>query len=415
MEESLYRSTHGRGSAIVFGAVCMIIFGAGVIGEATLHACRTKGIKVRRFVDNRIAGVLHGVPIITSAELAEDFGPASFYLTSPNIADMIAPLSELGYTDWHSCGEVLRDFDIAGLDFQSIDGSGQSSKYSEEHIKYLIRTCLHHHENFMAPERLTVQSVDLMITEKCSMKCRDCSNLMQYYEHPENADLQVMYDMIDGLAAQMDEIYEFRVIGGEPFMHKEIHLVLDHVNAMPKVKKVSIFTNATIVPREHQWSSLQHEKVRLFITDYDNLSRNIGGLRTELDKRGINYVSEKANGWTDCASLEKHNRTVAENEAIWQACCAKNLATIADGRLFRCPFAANAAKLSAVPNYPEDSILIAESSRDGIRTFLRDKTWINTCDHCNGRSYDAEVITPAIQVKTPLKYRKYALEVVHGS
>jgi len=324
---------------------------------------------------------------------------------------MIKPLEAKGYTGWKSCGEVLKDFDITGIDFLSINGSNQSSRYTTEHVNYLIRTCLHHHENYLHPERLTVQSVDLMITEKCSMKCRDCSNLMQYYEHPENADLQQMYAMIDGLAAQMDEIYEFRVIGGEPFMHKEIHLVLDHVNAMPKVKKVSIFTNATIVPREHQWASLQHEKVRLFITDYDNLSRNICGLRTELDKRGINYVSEKANGWTDCASLEKHNRTLAQNEAIWTACCAKNLATLADGRLYRCPFAANAAKLRAVPDYAGDYIAVAGASRDALRSFLRDKTMIETCDHCSGRSYGAPVIKAGIQTKVPLKYIKYERSV----
>src|SRR3990167_5487253 len=216
----------------------MIIFGAGVIGEATLLACRAKGIAVECFVDNRITGELLGLPIIRGAEIKSRFPQARFfYLTSPNIEDMVLPLRDLGYSGWKSCGEVLEDFDISGIEFKSINGSNKSSKYSTEHVLYLIKTCLHHHENHMHPERLTVQSVDLMITEKCSMKCRDCSNLMQYYEHPENADLQVMYDMIDGLAAQMDEIYEFRVIGGEPFMHKEIHLVLDHVNAMPKVKK----------------------------------------------------------------------------------------------------------------------------------------------------------------------------------
>ena len=393
----------------------MIIFGAGVIGEATLHACRANGIYVEGFLDNRIKGPLLDKPVFLSDDLPFILRPEEFLLTSPNIEDMIKPLERLGHKKWYSCAVVLRDFDIEGIEFQSINGSNQSSCYSTEHVKYLIRTCLHHHDNYLHPERLTVQSVDLMITEKCSMKCRDCSNLMQYYEHPENADLAQMYAMIDGLAAQMDEIYEFRVIGGEPFMHKEIHLVLDHANAMTKVRKVSIFTNATIVPREHQWASLQHEKVRLFITDYDNLSRNIGGLRTELDKRGINYVSEKANGWTDCASLEKHNRTVEENKRLWDKCCAKNLATLADGRLYRCPFSANAAKLGAVPDFKEDYLVIAETNREEIRTFLREKTWINACDPSNRRSYDAEVIPPAIQVKTPLKYRKYALEVVHGS
>src|SRR3990167_8517287 len=210
----------------------MIIFGAGIIGEVMLHACRARGIPVECFMDNRIEGELLGVPIIKPWQLSGEHG---FYLTSPNIEDMIFPLRYMEYYDWHSCGEVLKDFDISGLEFQSINGSNQSSKYSTEHVKYLIRTCLHLHDNYMHPERLTVQSVDLIITERCSMKCRDCSNLMQYYESPENADLDEMLSTIDKFCAEMDEIYEVRVIGGEPFMNKEIHLVVEKLTAQEKV------------------------------------------------------------------------------------------------------------------------------------------------------------------------------------
>ena len=381
----------------------MIIFGAGVIGEATLHACRAKGIQVGWFVDDRLTGRLMGLPIITTLDLSTSFDRDAemLFLTSPNIVDMIVPAEALGF-NWKSCGEVLQGFDLSTADFTQ----GRNQEYSIEHIKYLVQTCLHHHDNYLQPWKLSVQSVDLMITEKCSMKCRDCSNLMQYYEHPENADLTQMYAMIDGLCGKMDEIYEFRVIGGEPFMHKDLHTVVEYVRKKPNVLKVSIFTNGTILPREHQWAAFEHSKVRLFITDYDALSRNIKPLVAELERRGIAFVSEKANNWTDCATLDKHDRTVAENEALFAQCCAKNLATLADGRLYRCPFAANAAKLRAVPDYKEDYLVVTDASRDQIRHFLREKNYIDTCDHCNGRSYGDKVITPGIQTKR-LSYVKW--------
>ena len=384
----------------------MIIFGAGVIGEATLHACRSKGIMVECFLDNRIKGNLLGVPITK-----EVHGPAKFLLTSPNIQDMIDPLKRMGYTDWKSCGEVLKDFDISGIDFQSINGSNQSSKYTTEHVKYLIRTCLHHHDNYVTPERLTVQNIDLIITERCSMKCKDCSNLMQYYEKPENADLNEMIQTIDSICEKMDEIYEFRVIGGEPFMNKEIHLVVEKLTSKENIHKVSIFTNATIVPRETQWPSLTHPKVRFFITEY-TLSRNLTPLTAALDFYGVPYVSETANGWTDCAALDKHNRSDKEQMEGFEACCAKNLATLHDGYLYRCPFSANAAKLKAIPDYKADYLEVRTSSREQIRSFLRDLPYIKACDFCNGRSYGDPVITPAIQTKQPLKYFKYGPESV---
>lgn len=388
----------------------MLIFGAGILGEVTLHACRAKGIPIKAFIDHRIKGELLGVPIYTLEQNVPLPGDL-FYLTSPNIQDMIDPLKPFPVS-WRSCGDVIKDFDISGIDFRSINGSNEDSRYSHEHIKYLIRTCLHLHDNYVRPELLTVQSLDLIITERCSMKCKDCSNLMQYYEKPENSELNEMMATIDSMCAKMDEIYEFRLIGGEPFMNKELHLVAEHLTTKPNVQKVSIFTNATIVPKEHQWQAFQHPKVRFFITDYNELSRNIQKLIPELEKRGIAYVSEKANGWTDCAALDKHDRTAQENTEIFQACCAKNLATLHDGNLYRCPFSANAHKLGAVPDYKDDYLVVAESGKEDIRAFLRDKVFIQACDHCNGRSYGDQVITPAIQTKTPLKYKRYALGVI---
>ena len=386
----------------------MIIFGAGILGEVTLHACRARGIPVHRFLDDRIKGNLLGVEIVSSRELENSLGQ-SFYLTSPNIKDMIDPLKYAGYYDWHSCGEVIKDFDISSIEFQSINGSNQSSKYSTEHVKYLIRTCLHHHDNYLHPEKLTVQSLDLIVTEACSMRCRDCSNLAQYYEKPENSDINEMFKTIDSICSKMDEVYEFRVIGGEPLVNKEVHLVVEKLTSKANVQKVSIFTNATILPREHQWNAFEHSKVRFFITEYAQ-SRKHKELIAELKKRNIPFATETANGWTDCAALDVHNRTDEANAAIFTACCAKNLATLHDGVLFRCPFSAHATKLQAVPDYPDDSLAAATATREQIRAFLRDKLFIKACDHCNGRSYGDVVITPAIQIKTPLKYVKYGTQ-----
>lgn len=379
----------------------MIIFGAGIIGEVTLHAARAKGIPIECVVDDRIDGTLCGVDILTTEDLERVyFRDIPIYLTSPNIADMIQPLESMGFKNWKSCGELVRNFEVDGIKFRW-------NEYSPEHIKYLVKTCLHHHDNYLSPEKLTVQSVDLIITEKCSLKCKDCSNLMQYYEAPENADLNEMLKMIDDFTSRMDEVYEVRVIGGEPFMNKEIHLIVEHLAKQEKVQKVSIFTNATIVPRDYQWEALTHEKVRFFVTDYDRLSRNLQKLLEALESRRIPFISEPANNWTDCASLEKHNRSDSDNERLFSQCCAKNLATVADGRLYRCPFAANAFKLQAVPDYKEDYVVLSGATREGIKSFLRDKTWIRTCDHCNGRSYNDKEIVPGIQTKAVLAYTKY--------
>ena len=44
---------------------------------------------------------------------------------------------------------------------------------------------------------LNVRCVDLVLTEKCSLKCDGCSNLMQYYAKPVDEDFDQCIKSID--------------------------------------------------------------------------------------------------------------------------------------------------------------------------------------------------------------------------
>lgn len=384
----------------------IIIFGAGIIGEILFHACCAAGIKINCFCDDKVTGSLCGLKILHTSELTTKYKDAIFFITSSNIKDMLNRLADLGYSKWCSCSLLLRDFDLS-------KAHCSVSTYTVEYLEYLVTTCLLCHKNYINPDKLFLQSVDIIITERCSLKCRDCSNLMQYYKKPENCSLEEILNAIDVFCGYMDEVYEFRVIGGEPFMNKDLHLVINKLIDQPKVQKIAIFTNGTIIPRESQINSLQNNKVSLFITDYGDLSRNLNGLIQELQRQKIAFYVEKARGWTDCSSLNKHHRTIKQQEGIFKECCAKNLATLSEGKLYRCPFAANASRLRAIPDYAGDYIDFFETPLNAIemkkliRAFLTKKTYIEACDHCNGRPYGAPEIIPAIQTSKPLDYKQY--------
>ena len=58
-----------------------------------------------------------------------------------------------------------------------------------------------------------------MITTKCSMNCESCANLMQYYTAAKNTDEEILKS-VETLNENVDDILEFRIIGGEPLMKK---------------------------------------------------------------------------------------------------------------------------------------------------------------------------------------------------
>jgi MoaA/NifB/PqqE/SkfB family radical SAM enzyme len=255
--------------------------------------------------------------------------------------------------------------------------------------------------------------VDIIITERCSLKCGNCSNLMQYYLKPTDCNSKGLRKSLDSFFNVVDEVNEFRVIGGEPFMNKDFDLTIKRLVNEPKVKKIVIYTNGTIVPKEDKIDCLKNDKTLLLITDYGTLSRNLETLTQKLSDNDISFYVQKANGWTDCSKISKHYRDIKQQKEIFRNCCAKNTFTLSEGKLYRCPFSANADRLKAVPDFENDYINTLNENigviemKNKIREFLLEKKFLKVCDYCNGRSFGDPEIEPAIQIKKPLEYKRY--------
>jgi organic radical activating enzyme len=384
----------------------VIIFGAGIVSEALFYACRDAGIRVECFCDNNI-NKTHSrkcdLEIVHTPNLKSRYEDAVFLISAADIKDALDQLRASGYSRWSSSSLLLRDFDLAQCRFAA----------PAEFVEFAVSTCLLCHDSYLDPDKLFMRSVDIIITERCSLKCRDCSNLMQYYQEPRDCDIEEVLRSIDIFCSLADQVNEFRIIGGEPFMNINIHRVMKRLINEPKIRKIVIYTNGTIVPKGEQMESLKHEKILLIITDYGALSGKLHDLTKALNQNNIAYYVMKAQGWSDCSDIARHHRNVSEQKDIFRNCCAKNTLTLTNGKLFRCPFSANAHRLQAIPDLgadnvdlfqePPESMDIAEKKKE-IRDFLLGKEFLETCDYCNGRSFGAQEIQPAVQIRAPLKY-----------
>lgn len=387
----------------------VIIFGAGIVGEVLLRACREKGIKVECFCDNNINKTQFPIcdtKVVYAPRLKESYNDATFLISAADIKDVVDQLRLLGYSKWSAASLLLRDFNPSVFNFNA----------PADFVEYAVSTCLLCQDSYLNPDKLFYRSVDIIITERCSLKCRDCSNLMQYYKQPKDCDINDLMQDVDAFCYFMDGVNEFRVIGGEPFMNREFHLIIKKLIEEPKVRKVVIYTNGTIVPGEDQIRQLKNNKVLVIITDYGKLSKRVDDLTCVLERNNIAFYAIKAKGWTDCAKISRHYRTVEQQKELFRRCCAKNTVNLTNGRLYRCPFSANAARLCAIPENERDYIDIVRERQEivdigetkkKIRAFLLEKDFLRACDYCNGRPFEAAEILPAEQIKKPLEYEKY--------
>lgn len=384
-------------------SIPVIVFGAGIVGQLLVHELTRLGVTVSCFADNSTAKagtIVSNLEVIAAATLKTRYAEAIFIISVADVRDIVTQLKHAGYPLWVAGSDVLRGKDY--LSFQT--------EASREFVEFAVGACMQCQDSYLHTERLFFHSVDIVITERCSLKCRDCSNLMQYYDQPQNAGIEEIVQSIDAFCAVVDDIHEFRVIGGEPFMNKQYPVIIRHLIEKQNVHRIVIYTNGTIVPRGEQLESLRHEKVMILLTDYGPLSPKSTELINLMKQNGIGYFARPADGWSECSSIMPHHRDEAAQKELFTSCCAKNLYTLSEGKLYRCPFVANAVRLGAIPDFPGDQVDIFSLShvgRDEIRhqiDRLADVDYLKSCDFCTGRPLDAPTVTPAIQATKPMSY-----------
>lgn len=388
----------------------VVICGAGIVGEVLLSICKEEGIEVDSFCDNsvKVANTIFcGLPVHYMPELKSKYDDAVLLLSVAAIKDVVELIKELGFNTWYSGSYLLKDKNVTENEFSS----------SIDYTNFAIDNCIICHEGFINSDKLFFRSIDLIITEKCSLKCKDCSNLMQYYENPKNCDTDMLLKSIDVFCKVIDEVMDFRVIGGEIFMNKEWPIIVEKLIREPKAKRVVLYTNATIVPDKKYINLLQHNKVLVIATDYGNkLSKKIEIVKDLFEKNKIAYHILEIDEWLDCSSISEHSRTHEENMEVFKLCCAKNMATLSDGKIFRCPYAANANRLQAVPDISTDYVDLFETKinsenvieiKEELKKYMLSQKYLNTCDFCSGRPLSGVEVKPAVQTAKPLDYEKY--------
>ena len=397
------------------GAV--ILWGAGDLGELVNFAFEKAGIKVDFFCDINEAKQNKnylGIPVISPKKLFSFENKNTNVFISNNYVGVIKEeLEKKNFENIFHCYDLLTKTDFS---------SNSSFKLIhplkiERRIEYYKNMCLK--EKYASSRILHVKSLDIQITERCSLKCKDCSNLMQYYEKPQNSELDTMLKSIDKFVDTVDEIYEFRVLGGDPFISKDLHKVVDKLKTYSKVKKIAIYTNAKIIPKGDNLECLKNsEKIILDIANYGQFSPIHDELLNLLDENKIKYSTTRYTNWQDCGRiLPYQNRSKEETKRVFYNCCNSDLISLLHGKLYRCPYSANATNLKAIPVDETDIVNLTDDKidknelKEKIRDLVYGKESLTACSYCNGRDYSVKIINAAEQTKKPLPFKKIKPEI----
>jgi len=374
------------------------LYGCTEIAEATIQGLKVSGKLVTGVIDMNSdlkPKDLMGVPIFNPTILKSISKNSLFLITCSYFNSVSKKLEEEGFYNIYDCALII-DHAIKENCFPKAD-----DKVLAERMFFALDEKINNFLGLNINKKLIITSIDVVVTERCSLNCTDCANLMPYFERPINAETDNLFFSLDKIMTLVESVNELRIIGGEPFMNKEVHKIIEKCNSYLNAKKVIIFTNATILFRPEQLLSLKNSKVFLEITNYKSLSKKLPDMIELFSKKNINFfIKELPGSWDKSADIEKFNRTEEELNFVFKNCCSTYLTTLLHGYLYRCPFSASLDALKIINFSDQDRLKITEDlTHEQIKFFINGNKPLNSCNYCRGRGYIFDRADPALQMK----------------
>ena len=277
--------------------------------------------------------------------------------------------------------------------------------FAKQYIEQMERAyyCMH--------PGLPMIAAELVLTEKCTLRCRDCANLMQYYEHPVDADPERMLHSLSALLRVTTGIGELRLLGGEPLLCPEnLNRTLELLarEGCGKLLAVRIVTNGTLPAAEKTLELVlkAREQSGAFfwfdLSNYGPLSVKEELLKETLMQRGIFFTEHDPDEtWLDYGPVERCDLTDEEADLVVRGCSFRRYCnTLLDGKLYYCPRIAHGIRLGLIPDLPGAGVDVAGQTNDmllrlSLTGFFLGRPPAELCRYCG--EFRRQSIPKAIQ------------------
>lgn len=376
----------------------IIIYGASVYGELAYVALKQMGLTPDYYCDrSKDRKEYFGVEVIDPEKL-EHFKNANIIIAS---ADFFYEIKET--ISNKSCCNLFDMADMLRMELPKEQMSNRALEMyaNRQHYIDIIQN--------QQEERLVFNRIQYVVSERCTLKCKDCSHLIQYYKHPQDIDLYKYKESFDFLLENVDLIAELRILGGEPFMNGDMGKLIEWYHDSRKIQSISIYTNGTIIPNKSLLKELQRDKVKVHVSNYKINETKIEKLLKVFDECHISYFVREYDAWQDAGGVEFRDYSLEKKKAIFSSCFERNGYTFLKGKLHRCPRAAHAINLRAMPDIKNDYMDLlhwhgTKNELVGQLKNLQNRSWLEACNYCGGPNNHTQSIPAARQISKPVEY-----------
>ena len=370
----------------------IIIYGAGRYGEITRVALEQMGYKVTCYIDKALSGnYINGIEVC-SPKIIDDNVDENFIIASLNCHTQIFNLlKNEGVTNIYNLTEII------------------NLKIPDDKLSEYAQEELHHKEKYLnmikyaERNELVLQHCEIVVTEKCSLKCKDCANYIQYYTKPEDISIKSIIKSFDNLLNTIDKICELRLLGGEPFIYKELVNLIKYYLENEKIEHITIYTNGTIIPNQELVDVLGNDKIVVHISNYGTISRKVNDICELFKEKGVTFYVHNYLKWKDFGGQNERNYTRERLLTVYNSCFSAKCFTFYRNRLYKCPRSAHGERLKFFKNGYDESLSFESVENYGVmrkklKCMIEREEPLTACKYCNGEGILSKEIDAGIQV-----------------
>lgn len=367
----------------------IVLWGAGKIGSIVAHIFKQKGIKALAFIDSsplKQGTEFFGLKVISPDTFFQDYGNTELVITTVDRDNVIDELTAHNFKAYYDVWPLLLEFDFTDYDYQN-------QMYMTRMIDYYFRTIA---RSLNLKNPYLVNRLRVMVTSRCSLRCKECSTFVPYVQNPQDDDWEKIVEDIKFFLDAVGKLQEIELFGGEPLLHLHLDKIVGCLKEEKRIKQISIISNGTIFPSQSLIDALQNDPRTIFrMSSYGKLSTKIERIEKTLYDKGIRYEVIDYKTWYKNSEIKLLNETDAELRKKFECCMQGSGLVCWMGKVFFCVTLPFLIEQGALPKADDNffdmrnnnfsrSHLIEELHRYAERS--NTDNYVDACRFCTGKS-----------------------------
>ena len=245
---------------------------------------------------------------------------------------------------------------------------------------------------------LLQQYLELYVTDRCTLKCKACAEMIPYVEHPEDCSLENLKADIDAYFRVVDFLLEFRILGGEPLIYSHLAELLRYLdeNYRTKIGRIKLVTNGTVIPNENLLSTISDAHAELDISDYSErielARKQRAKLVDVLNHHNIDFAVMPMKSWVEMYHMpfRENVRTEDGHKSFFQT-CDYGCRTIWQKKFYFCAIDCAVKRMGKIADLGSDCLSLDVQDKDAIARKLLDydrgifeRGYLEFCKSCGG-------------------------------